>query len=79
MIAGSYAQISSGYSPGLLVGLSFDRAHTLVYQQPNSALSRAVTKEANVISALICASLGSRAGAMPACRLPAIQALLSRL
>jgi hypothetical protein len=79
LIAGRYAQISSGYSPGLLEGLSFDRAQTLVYHQPHSALSRAVTKEANVISALICASLGSPADTMPACRLPAVQTVLSRL
>jgi hypothetical protein len=79
LIAGRYAQISSGYSPGLLVGLSFDRAHTLVYQQPHSALSRAVTGEANIMSALICATLGSPAGTMAGCRLPAVHALLSRL
>jgi thiol-disulfide isomerase/thioredoxin len=79
LIGGRYAQISSGYSPGLLIGLSFDQAHALVYQQPDSKLSRAVTGEANIISALICSELGPPAHSMAGCRLPAVQALLSRL
>jgi thiol-disulfide isomerase/thioredoxin len=79
LIAGRYAQISSGYSPSLLVGLSFARIHTLVYQQPTSAVGRAVTKEANVISALICAALGPRAHTTAACRIPQVHALLSKL
>src|SRR5205823_4509738 len=52
LIAGRYAQISSGFSPSLLVGLSFARIQTLVYHQPMSVLSRAVAREANIISAL---------------------------
>jgi hypothetical protein len=79
LIGGRYAQISSGYSPGLLVGISFDRAHTLVYEQPHSALSRAVTGEANIISAVICVQLAARGGAVPGCRLPAVQTLEARL
>jgi hypothetical protein len=79
LIGGRYAQISSGYSPGLLVGLSFARAHALVYAQPHSALSRAVTGEANIISALLCRQLAAHAGAVAACKLPAVQTLEVRL
>jgi hypothetical protein len=79
LIGGRYAQISSGFSPGLLVGLTFDQAHVLVYQQPDSKLSRAVTGEANIISALICSDLGPRARSTAGCRLPAVRTLLSRL
>jgi hypothetical protein len=71
LIAGRYAQVSSGYSPGLIVGLSFARIHALVYQQPASALGRAVTREADTIAALLCAALGPHADAVAACRLHA--------
>ena len=79
LIAGRYAQISSGYSPSFLVDLSFARIHTLVYARPTSRVGRAVTGEANIVSALICAGLGPRARATAACRLPQVHALLSKL
>jgi hypothetical protein len=75
LLAGRYAQISSGYSPGLLVGLSFARAHQLVYQQPTSALGRAVSREADIISALLCRALGSGAHGAVACALPRVQTM----
>jgi hypothetical protein len=79
LIAGRYAQSSSGYSPSFLVGLSFARIHTLVYQRPTSAAGRAVTKEANIVSALICAALEPGARTTAACRIPQVHALLSKL
>jgi hypothetical protein len=79
LIAGRYAQISSGYSPSFLVGLSFARIHTLVHTRPTSTVGRAVTGEANIVSALICAGLGPRAPESAACRLPQVHALLSKL
>lgn len=75
LIAGRYGQTSAGYSPSLIVGLSFARIHALIYQHPTSALSRAVTREANVISALLCTSLEAR---VAACRTPAVKALTHR-
>lgn len=75
LIAGRYAQISSGYSPAVLVGLSFARIHHLVFAEPTSKVGRAVTGEANVMSALICASLGARAATTAACQIPAVRAL----
>ena len=79
LIGGRYAQVGAGFSPSVIQGLSFARIHTLVYSQPTSAVSRAVTKEANIISALICATLGAPAPRTPACRLPAVHALLVKL
>lgn len=82
LVAGRYGQVSSGYSPSLIVGLSFARIHALIYQQPGSVLSRAVTREANIISALICDDMGAQAqaGARPAaaCRLPGVRALMHK-
>jgi hypothetical protein len=78
LIAGRYAQTGAGYSAGLLVGLSFARIHQLVYAVPTSRVGRAVTGEADVISALICRSLEARATAVAACRLPTVQALLAQ-
>jgi hypothetical protein len=55
------------------------RIHALVYDHPTSAVSRTVTKEANIISALICTVSRARARTTSACRLPAVQALLATL
>jgi hypothetical protein len=54
------------------------RIHALVYDDPTSAASRAGTKEANIISALIRSVSGARARTTSACRLPAVQALLAK-
>ena len=79
LIGGQYAQVSSGYSPAVLMGLSFTRIHTLVYEQPASTVGRRVVREANVITALLCAALGAQArGTTGACRLPAVEALMPR-
>jgi hypothetical protein len=78
LIAGRYAQAGAGYSAGLLVGLSFARIHQLVYAEPTSRVGRAVTGEADVISALICRSLAARATTVAACRSPAVQAVLAQ-
>jgi hypothetical protein len=55
------------------------RIHALVHDHPTSAVSRTVTKEANIISALICTVSRARARTTSACRLPAVQALLATL
>ena len=77
LIAGRYAQTGAGYSAGLLVGLSFARIHHLVYAEPASRVGRAVTGEANVISALICQALEPNVMPVATCRSPAVQALLA--
>lgn len=77
LIAGRYAQTGAGYSAGLLVGLSFARIHHFVYADPASRVGRAVEGEANVISALICNSLGAQAATTAACRLPAVRTLMA--
>jgi hypothetical protein len=79
LIAGRYAQIGAGFWPSLIVGLSSARIHTLIYNQPASTARRAVTREANKISALICSALGTNAQTTAACRISALRALLSKL
>jgi hypothetical protein len=51
----------------------------LVYDYPTSAVSRAVTKEANIIAALIRSVSGACAHTKSACRLPAVHVLLAQL
>lgn len=79
LIGGRYAQVGAGFSPAVIQGLSFARIHALVYTQPTSTVSRAVTKEANIISALICSTLAANTSKTAACRLAAVRTLLAKL
>lgn len=77
VIGGRYSQLGNGpgYSPALFSGLSYAQVHHLVYDQPRSTQARAVTLEANAISAAICTTIGARASSTAACLTPAVHAL----
>ena len=79
VIAGRYVQLGNGpnYGPHLFIGRSFAAAHHLVYDQPASVQARAVVHEANIMSALICASMGARARTTSACHAAGVRGLLS--
>jgi len=79
LIGGRYAQLGSGYSPALLLGLSFSQIEAHITHQPTSTLARAISAEANVLTALICATLPPAPRSTSACQTPAVRALLSQL
>lgn len=51
---GGIVQIGVGYSPEALQGLTFSQVQAELKNNPNSKLTQDITKEANIITALIC-------------------------
>jgi hypothetical protein len=79
LVAGRWGQVSAGYSPALLMGLTFARIHTLIYAQPASTLSVHATREANVLTALVCTALGARARPLAGCRIPQVRTFIAEV
>ncbi|HUX87500.1 MAG TPA: DUF929 family protein [Chloroflexota bacterium] len=73
LIDGAFAQVSSGYSPGLLAGKSFSQVKSDLTAK--AADGQAIQHEADVISALICVTDGGQP--QNVCDAPAVRALMA--
>ena len=62
LIDGQFMQVGSGYSPQILEGMDHARVKAEL-ANPNSAAGKAMRAEIDNITALICKSIGGRAGA----------------
>jgi hypothetical protein len=58
VINGQYAQLGPGYSPGLVQSQAFDTLRGQLQRGEHNAATDAISKEAGVITRLICASTG---------------------
>ena len=80
MIAGKkgvYVQISSGYSPGTLSGLSFSDIKSDLENNKDTQVSRSINQETNLITALICYNNDNKPASV--CNNPEIRDLVSQL
>ncbi|MBI4894889.1 MAG: DUF929 family protein [Candidatus Aenigmarchaeota archaeon] len=73
---GVYVQISSGYSPGTLSGLSFFEIQEDLKNNPDAKEAISINNEADVITAIICYNSKNKA---PACSTEKVQSLVSKL
>jgi hypothetical protein len=62
-IDGQFMQVDSGYSPQLLEGMDHAKIKAEL-ENPASAVGNAIKTEADIISALICKSIGSKGKSM---------------
>ncbi len=75
-IGDAYVQVSSGYAPSLLQGLSFAQVQQTL-ADPTSTVGQTIHQEGTRITALICKLAGSTPQAV--CQDPAVQADLAQL
>lgn len=72
VVDGAFTQVSSGYSPGLLAGKSFEEIHAGL--GGGSVAAVAIHHEADVLSALICYADGGQP--RDVCAAPAVRAIV---
>lgn len=71
---GQYVQLSSGFSPGLLSGKTYDQVKADVDGNANTPYVAAINKEADIITAYLCKATGNRPSEV--CSKPEIASLI---
>ena len=61
LINGEFMQVGSGYSPQILEGLDHEKVR-FELENPASGIGKAMQTEIDCITALVCKSIGSKAG-----------------